>query len=124
MADAERGNRLEKKIALHNGGYQQRAKMLRQKIIEASEALEKERISLDTFRTLQIAEEAALPRRLDALREEYMFVQKREREAQELYRSRAEELASMIWMSLRRTIDLPPSISIILRHHSSVLDTW
>ncbi|KAL9022786.1 MAG: hypothetical protein Q9185_000049 [Variospora sp. 1 TL-2023] len=95
VADAERGNKLEKKIALHNGGYQQRAKVLRQKIIEASDALEKEKISLDTFRTLQIAEEAALPRRLDALREEYMFVQKREREAQEVYRRRMEELAGM-----------------------------
>ncbi|KAL8953142.1 MAG: hypothetical protein Q9222_000963 [Ikaeria aurantiellina] len=95
MADAEKGNKLEKKVALHNGGYQQRAKMLRQKIVEASEALEKEKISLDTFRTLQIAEEAALPRRLEALREEYMFVQKREREGQELYRSRKEELASL-----------------------------
>ncbi|KAI4170048.1 MAG: hypothetical protein LQ343_005188 [Gyalolechia ehrenbergii] len=94
-ADAEKGNKLEKKIALHNGGYQQRAKMLRQKIVEASEALERERISLNTFRTLQIAEEAALPRRLEVLREEYMFVQKREREAQELYRSRTEELANM-----------------------------
>ena len=69
--------------------------MLRQKIVEASEALEKEKISLDTFRTLQIAEEAALPRRLGALRDEYMFVQKRERAAQELYRSRKEEFASM-----------------------------
>ncbi|KAL8960347.1 MAG: hypothetical protein Q9183_005479, partial [Haloplaca sp. 2 TL-2023] len=95
MADAEKGNKLEKKLALHNGGYQQRAKTLRQKIVEASEALEKEKISLDTFRTLQISEEAALPRRLEALREEYMFVQKREREMQELYRSRAEELSSM-----------------------------
>ncbi|KAL8737076.1 MAG: hypothetical protein Q9181_002032 [Wetmoreana brouardii] len=95
IADAEKGNKLEKKIALHNGGYQQRAKMLRQKIVEASEALEKEKISLDTFQTLQIAEEAALPRRLEALREEYMFVQKREREMQDLYRSRTEELASM-----------------------------
>ncbi|KAL8870564.1 MAG: hypothetical protein Q9174_003423 [Haloplaca sp. 1 TL-2023] len=95
MADAEKGNKLEKKLALHNGGYQQRAKTLRQKIVEASEALEKEKISLDTFRTLQIAEEAALPRRLEALREEYMFVQKREREMQEVYRSRAEDLASM-----------------------------
>lgn len=95
ITDAEKGNKLEKKIALHNGGYQQRAKMLRQKIIEASEALEKEEISLDTFRTLQIAEEAALPRRLEALREEYVFVQKREREAQEVYRQRMEELAGM-----------------------------
>ncbi|KAL8740571.1 MAG: hypothetical protein Q9184_008472, partial [Pyrenodesmia sp. 2 TL-2023] len=95
IANAEKGNKLEKKIALHNGGYQQRAKMLRQKIIEASDALEKEKINLDTFRTLQIAEEAALPRRLEALREEYMFVQKREREAQEVYRLRMEELGAM-----------------------------
>ncbi|KAL9012761.1 MAG: hypothetical protein Q9173_002486 [Seirophora scorigena] len=95
IADADKGNKLEKKMALHNGGYQQRAKVLRQKIIEASEALEKEKISLDTFRTLQIAEEAALPRRLEVLREEYVFVQKREREAQEGYRRRMEELAAM-----------------------------
>ncbi|KAI4132956.1 MAG: hypothetical protein LQ338_000423 [Usnochroma carphineum] len=95
LADAERGNKLEKRIALHHGGYQQRAKMLRQKIIEAFEALEKEKMNLDSFRTLQIAEEAALPRRLEALREEYMFVQKREREAQQVYRQRMEELASM-----------------------------
>lgn len=95
IADAEKGNKLEKKIALHNGGYQQRAKLLRQKIVEASEAFEKEKINLDTFRTLQIAEEAALPRRLEALREEYTFVQKREREAQEVYRLRMEELGAM-----------------------------
>ena len=95
MADAEKGNKLEKKLALHYGGYQQRAKTLRQKIVEASEALEKERISLNTFRTLQVAEEAALPSRLETLREEVAFVKKREKEAQELYRIRREELASL-----------------------------
>ncbi|KAL9033042.1 MAG: hypothetical protein Q9214_007698 [Letrouitia sp. 1 TL-2023] len=95
MADAEKSNKVEKKLALHHGGYQQRARMLRQKIVEASEALEKECTSLDSFRTLQIAEEAALPRRLEALREEVAIIQKREREAQESYRIRAEELASL-----------------------------
>ncbi|KAL8817765.1 MAG: hypothetical protein Q9223_003474 [Gallowayella weberi] len=95
VTDAEKNNKLEKKIALLNGGYQSRAKMLRQKIVEAAEALETERISLDTFRTLRIAEEAALPRRLEALRVEYVFVQRREREAQEVYRGRVEELAGM-----------------------------
>jgi pre-mRNA-splicing factor CDC5/CEF1 len=65
---------------------------LRSKIIETAEALDKARVSLDTFRTLQISEEAAIPRRLDALREEVSFVSRREREAQELYRSRKEEL--------------------------------
>lgn len=66
--------------------------MLRKKIAEAAEALDKSKIELDTFRTLQIAEEAAIPRRLEALRDEVSFVSRREREAQELYRARKEEL--------------------------------
>ena len=65
---------------------------MRQKIVEAAEALESEKIKLDTFRTLQIAEEAALPNRLEKLREEVAFVKKREIEAQELYRIRKDEL--------------------------------
>ena len=63
--------------------------------MEAAEALDKERISLDTFRTLQVAESAALPGRLEALGEEVAFVKKRERDAQEVYRLRREELASV-----------------------------
>lgn len=77
------------------GGYQQRAKMLRQKIGEAADALTKARYSLDGFRTLQINEEATISRRLEALRDEVNFVSKREREAQELYRNRREELLSL-----------------------------
>lgn len=92
MADAEKGNKIEKKLAVHLGGYQQRAKTLRSQIVEAADALEKAKISLDTFRTLQIAEEAAIPRRLESLRDEVNFVSKREREAQEVYRMRKEEL--------------------------------
>ena len=86
------GNKMEKKLALHLGGYQQRAKVLRQKITEASEALAKATYSLDAFRTLQISEEAAISRRLEGLREELGFVAKREREAQDVYRARKEEL--------------------------------
>ena len=93
--DAEKGNKIEKKLALHLGGYQQRAKTLRAKIAEASEALDKTRIDLDTFRTLQVSEEAAIPRRLEALRTEVSFVSKREREAQDLFRARREELAEL-----------------------------
>ncbi len=63
--------------------------------MEAAEALDKQRISLDTFRTLQVAERAALPGRLEALGEEVAFVKKRERDAQEIYRLRREELASV-----------------------------
>lgn len=95
FSDAEKGNKLESKLAVHLGGYQKRAKMLRDKIVEASEALIDERIKLDSLQTLQIAEEAALPRRLGSLQEEVAFVKKREKEAQDQYRLRVEELASM-----------------------------
>lgn len=95
MTAAEKGNKLEKKLALHLGGYQKRANMLRQKIAEAAEALEKATNSLDSFKTLQIGEEAAISTRLEGLREEVGFISRREREAQELYRQRNEELDSL-----------------------------
>lgn len=69
--------------------------MLRQKIIEASDALNKATNSLDSFKTLQISEEAAISRRLDGLRSEVEFVSRREREAQDLYKARREELISL-----------------------------
>ncbi|KAN0096114.1 pre-mRNA splicing factor component domain containing protein [Hyaloscypha variabilis] len=95
LATAEKGTKMEKKLTLHLGGYQNRAKILRQKIAEASEALTKATISLDSFRTLQISEEAAISRRLEGLRGEVEFVSRREREAQDLYRARKEELTSL-----------------------------
>ena len=95
MGDAEKGNKAEKKLALHLGGYQQRAKTLRQKIVESAGALEMARTSLDTFRTLQVSEEAAILRRLEHLRDEVEFVARREREAQELYKTRKDELDSL-----------------------------
>ncbi|KAJ5042372.1 uncharacterized protein L3040_004921 [Drepanopeziza brunnea f. sp. 'multigermtubi'] len=95
VAAAEKGNKLQKKLNLHLGGYAKRATMLRQKIHEASEALEKATQSLDSFRTLQISEEAAISRRLESLRSEVGFVARREREAQDLYRLRKEELLTL-----------------------------
>ncbi|OOQ82566.1 Pre-mRNA-splicing factor cef1 [Penicillium brasilianum] len=96
LATAEKGNKLEKKLALHYGGYQNRAKMLRTKIVEAGAALPKAQDDLDSFRTLQISEEAAVSRRLERLREEVSFVMRREREAQELYKSRKDELDELV----------------------------
>ncbi|RDW74679.1 putative cell division control protein (Cdc5) [Aspergillus mulundensis] len=96
LATAEQGNKLEKKLALHYGGYQNRAKMLRTKITEAHTALERSKDELDAFRTLQISEEAAIFRRLEKLREDVAFVMRREREAQEQYRSRKEELDELV----------------------------
>ena len=70
--------------------------MLRQKITEAAEALEKATDALDSFRTLQIAEEGAISSRLEGLREEVGFISRREREAQELYRQRKDELDNLM----------------------------
>lgn len=96
LATAERGNKIEKKLALHYGGYQNRGKMLRTKIVEANDALQKAKDELDSFRSLQISEEAALPRRLEKLRDDVTFVMRREREAQELYRVRKDELDELV----------------------------
>ena len=92
---ASSGNKLEKKLALHLGGYQARAKTLRGKIVEAAEAVEKARVVLDGYQTLQVSEEAALGRRLEGLRGEVSLVAKREREVQEQYREAKEELREL-----------------------------
>jgi len=89
---AARSNEQEKKLAKLHGGYQQRARMLRQKITEASEALEDTRIALVTGLRAQTAEQAAAPARLEKLRDEVALVSRRGREAQEEYRRVKEEL--------------------------------
>ncbi|KAL9569298.1 hypothetical protein ACKAV7_006353 [Fusarium commune] len=96
MASAEAGAKLEKKLSLHLGGYQKRQKMLRDKMGDASEALEKARVALAGFKTLAISEDVAIERRLSALREEVGFVNRREREAQESYRNAKEELDALM----------------------------
>ncbi|KAK0714972.1 pre-mRNA splicing factor component-domain-containing protein [Lasiosphaeris hirsuta] len=92
IESAEKGNKLEKKLKLHLGGYSQRAEMLRKKAREAHEGLEKARNALGSFKILQTSEDAAIKRRLASLRAEVSFVSTREREAQELYKRNKEEL--------------------------------
>ncbi|KAL2136755.1 hypothetical protein VTI74DRAFT_1796 [Chaetomium olivicolor] len=95
LSSAEKGNKLEKKLNLHLGGYKNRAEMLRKKIAEAHGALEKARNALGGFQILRASEEQAIQRRLAALRAEVAFVSTREREAQELYRQMREELEEL-----------------------------
>ncbi|KAJ4294801.1 Pre-mRNA-splicing factor cef1 [Collariella sp. IMI 366227] len=95
LSSAEKGNKLEKKLSLHLGGYKNRAEMLRKKIVEAHGALEKARNALSGFQVLKVSEEQAIQRRLAALRAEVAFVSTREREAQELYRRTREELEGL-----------------------------
>jgi len=92
IKDATQGNKLEKKLSLLLGGYMNRERMLIHKILEVSEAILQTKIDLDSFRTLRISEADAIPQRLKSLKEEAEFVEKREREAQEVYRHMKEEL--------------------------------
>jgi pre-mRNA-splicing factor CDC5/CEF1 len=96
MTSAEQGAKLEKKLALHLGGYQKRQRMLRDKIGEAATALDKATSALGGFKTLAISEDVAINRRLAALRDEMGFVSRREREAQEEYRKAKDELEGMM----------------------------
>ncbi|KAH6659224.1 pre-mRNA-splicing factor cef-1 [Truncatella angustata] len=92
MSTVEKCAKLEKRLTVHLGGYQNRAKILRNKTGEAAEALDKARAALSGFQALSISEEIAVKSRLTALREEVAFVSRREREAQDMYKETREEL--------------------------------
>lgn len=70
--------------------------MLRKKIGEAHDALEKAKNAFGGFSVLATSEEAAIKRRLESLREEVGFVSRREREAQEQYRKTRDELTGLM----------------------------
>ena len=62
---SEKGSSLEKKLAKLQGGYLERQKKLRAKIVEASEALAKTRLDVQISRQAHVAEEAAIQGRLE-----------------------------------------------------------
>lgn len=95
LATAEADNKLEKKLALHLGGYIARQKNLKNKTLEVYKQIEEERAKLDSFRNLQINEDGAILRRLESLREDVSLVSRREREEQEAYRAIQDELRSV-----------------------------
>jgi len=100
LASAERGNKLEKKLALHLGGYQARAKLLRAKIVEAGEALEKARLDDEVYRRAQVEEEGTLKDRLERLRGAVSFISRREREEQDAFRGAKDELREVETISM------------------------
>jgi pre-mRNA-splicing factor CDC5/CEF1 len=90
-----RGNGLEKKLAKLHGGYLDRQRKLRAKIAEASEALSKMTVEVEVGRQAYVAEQATAAERLEKLRDEVALIRRREREAQEVYRSRKDELDAL-----------------------------
>ena len=95
-ASAEKGVALEKKLAKLHGGYIARQKTLKSKIADAAALLDKTRLVSETARYAEAAEQAGVVERMEALREEVGFVSRREREAQEVYRARREELEGLM----------------------------
>ncbi|EHK43336.1 uncharacterized protein TrAtP1_001428 [Trichoderma atroviride] len=95
MASAEEDAKLEKKLTLHLGGYQKRQKMLKDKVSDAADALDKAKVALSGFKILAINEDTAINRRLASLRDEVNFISRREREAQEEYQKAKEELEAL-----------------------------
>ncbi|KAI5363021.1 putative SANT/Myb domain, Homeobox-like domain superfamily protein [Septoria linicola] len=89
------GNKIEKKLGKHHGGYLTRNKVLRTKIVQAAEALEKIKLQQVNGQTQVVAEEGAMIGRLEKLRDEVSFVSRREREAQDSFRERREELEGL-----------------------------
>ncbi|KAK0311182.1 Pre-mRNA-splicing factor cef1 [Friedmanniomyces endolithicus] len=92
---AEKGVALEKKLAKVHGGYIARQKVLKGKIAEAARFLEKMKVEGETARFAQVAEDAGIAEHLEGLRGEVGFVMRREREAQEVFRGRREELEGL-----------------------------
>lgn len=89
---AMQNNKTEKKLAKLLGGYYQRAKMFRQKTVDASEALDQVTRSLESFQLLKYNEQSVIKTRLDQLKDEVTFISRRERLAQDMYRELTQEL--------------------------------
>ncbi|KAK5728677.1 Pre-mRNA-splicing factor cef1 [Elasticomyces elasticus] len=94
-AEAEKGASLEKKLGKVHGGYVARQKVLKSKIAQAAAKLETMRVEGETGRYAQVSEEVGIGERMEGLRGEVAFVARREREAQDVYRGRREELEGL-----------------------------
>ena len=95
VQSAQYGRKMEKKLALHLGGYQNRDKMLRQKIVNAAEALDTTTREINSARAMEMAEESAILRRLERLRDQMARGSRQEREAQEQYRLTRDRVESL-----------------------------
>lgn len=77
--EAKRAARMEKKLKVLTGGYQTRAQVLTKQLHDLWEQIEQAHLELSTFKFLQTQEEAAVPRRVNALMEDVNRQTERER---------------------------------------------
>ncbi|EZA47440.1 hypothetical protein DMN91_005468 [Ooceraea biroi] len=83
--EAKRAARMEKKLKILTGGYQTRTQVLTKQLHELGEHIEQAHLDLSTFKFLQTQEEAAIPRRINALMEDVNRQTERERSLQMRY---------------------------------------
>ncbi|XP_044070102.1 cell division cycle 5-like protein [Siniperca chuatsi] len=84
-AEARKAAKLEKKLKILLGGFQSRALGLLKQHSELWEQVEQSATELQTFTQLKKQEDAAIPRRQEALREDVERQMERERELQQRY---------------------------------------
>ncbi|CAG8603295.1 460_t:CDS:10, partial [Paraglomus occultum] len=82
---AQRASKLEKNLDVTLGGYKARSQALSKKLLETFDELQQSKIELDSFKSLNIVEGDAMPRRIAGLQKEVEDLAKRERELQERY---------------------------------------
>ena len=84
--EAAKAVKPEKKLSIQLGGYEARFKVLAKRVTDAFDETQKGSIDLQSFIQLRTDEEAAGPRRVEALRLEVEKLQRREQSLQERYR--------------------------------------
>ncbi|XP_043668649.1 cell division cycle 5-like protein [Vespula pensylvanica] len=90
--EAKRAARMEKKLKVLTGGYQTRAQVLIKQLHDMCEQIEQAYLELSTFKFLQNQEEAAVPRRVNALIEDVNRQTERERVLQMRYAQLQDQL--------------------------------
>ncbi len=83
--EAARAHKLESKLNVYHGGYQNRANTLLRSIHQVYNELDQTQMDLAAFRKLREFELLAIPQRIEALTQEVQVQEQRERENQTQY---------------------------------------
>lgn len=84
--EANKAQKAEKKLTIQLGGYETRFKALAKRITDTFDEMQKGEIDLQSFIQLHVNEQAAGPRRVEALRSEVAVLERREQNLQERYK--------------------------------------
>ncbi|KAF0491420.1 Pre-mRNA-splicing factor CDC5/CEF1 [Gigaspora margarita] len=91
IKEATKATKLEKKLNIILGGYAARSQTLSKNVSETFDEIEQAKIELDSFQSLSISEEEAIPKRIQSLQNEVDYLIKRESELQQRYSSLSTE---------------------------------